>query len=158
MGIAQYIIYLLGGMSLLFVMGAYLGASAGVGTLGLVMIITPMIIAWICTGLSFFVPRITASCVLALILPYLYVGVANLINPVPASETWVFLVPPIFVGAISIAALLKPAPSLWSRANSIWMRGVIVLFSIAPAAWGVYILAGFVSRITLLDEHPRGTS
>jgi len=61
MGIAQYIIYLLGGMSLLFVMGAYLGASAGVGTLGLVMIITPMIIAWICTGLSFFVPRITAS-------------------------------------------------------------------------------------------------
>jgi len=50
MGIAQYIIYLLGGMSLLFVMGAYLGASAGVGTLGLVMIITPMIIAWILHG------------------------------------------------------------------------------------------------------------
>lgn len=151
MGIAQYIVYFLAGMFLIFVMGAYLTVSAGVSSLGVVMIFAPMVIAWVCSGLSFFIPRISAWTTIALTLPYFYVGITTSIDPPPASEPWVFLIPASIITAVSIVAILKPAKSIWLRTNSFWMRIVVILFAICPAAWGAIVSARFFSEITSIQ-------
>lgn len=149
LSVTQYLIYLIAGMFLLLAMGAYATVSAGVGSLGLILILASLIISLVIAGLSFFLPRLSAAAAIVLALPFNYFGISEIVRPSPVSEPLGFLIPGILITGISVVVLIKVGDSLWSLLKNRFIKSALVILALAPAFFAVYIMVRFFSSISL---------
>lgn len=146
MSIVQYITNIVVGFFMLAVMGAYLAVAAGIQPLGVSLIFAPMVLFGFASGLALFLPRSSAALSIVLSLPYLYVGIVDLINPLPASEPLIFLVPGIVLTTISALTLSKRRSSIWQQVTG-WSSGVIIVLAGWPLVLTSYSLVKFFRAV-----------
>ena len=148
MFVAQYLIYLLVGTFYIVLIGAYMTVAAGFGLMGAILISAPIIVAGFCSGLSLFYPRSSAAASIILIAPFVYVGIAELIYPSPASVPFIFLLPALLVMGVSMATLIWKKNSVWSRIEGgIGAKIPLLIFAFAPALCASYILFSFFAML-----------
>ena len=149
LGLLQYVSALVAGTFLLFVVGAYMTVAAGGSFLAVILIFAPVVLAGILSGLSFFLPRVSAALALLLSLPFAYIGFVDLISGTPFSEPLVFLIPSLVLIGVSVAVLANQKRSVWSRTSRVLTRCIVVAAAILPASFACYVAVSFLSRVTI---------
>ncbi len=130
------------------VIATYMSVAAGVGTLGVLLLVAPLLLLGIASGLALFLPRTSAVLSLLLASPYLYVGIGSLLSLEAPSEALPFLLPAAFVAIISTLVLSRRRPSIWSQVSGPWAKTVVVLAAILPMTLLTYVLVTFFSTVT----------
>ena len=149
LGILQYVCTLVAGDFLLFVMGAYMSVAAGVSSLGLILLFAPLVLAGFLSGLSFFLPRVSAAFTILLSLAFTYIGIVDLVAGTPFSEPLFFLIPGIVLIGVSLAVLISNRGSIWSRTSHLFDRCLVVAAAILPASFVCYVVVVFLSSLTI---------
>ncbi|MFN0139370.1 MAG: hypothetical protein ACKVQW_04695 [Pyrinomonadaceae bacterium] len=148
MSVIQYLTNILCGTFMFLVMAAYMSVASGVAPLGTLMFFAPILMFGFVSGLSMFFPRIAAILSFFLALPSLYVGIIGMVYPSPGTEAIVFIVPASVVTFVSVGSLFWTKTSIWSRVQRPWVRVLVLIAAIAPAAYTVLFLANFFRSVT----------
>ncbi|CAN5712526.1 hypothetical protein BH20ACI4_BH20ACI4_29690 [soil metagenome] len=147
MAIVQYIIYLLVGIFLLFVMGTYFSVAAGFTIFAFILVLLPLFLAGYVSGLSFFFPRIAALASIFLVLPFLIFAIYNIINKTPFSEPIVFIVPSFVVILISSFVFFQHKPSLWTSRKEKAAKFAAFISATLPALLATFFLISSLIKI-----------
>ena len=148
MSVIQYVCNLMVGAFLFFVIASYMTVAAGVNALGALLFFAPTILFGFISGLSFFLPKVSASLTILLVLPFAYVGIVEFLAPLPASGSSFFLVPSAIAIAVAVLALFRSQRSAWYRRKSLGTTGPILIAAILPAAYTVFALVQFFRSLT----------
>ena len=147
MAFAQYIIYLIVGLFLTFVMGTYFSVAAGFTFLTVIFVFLPLFLAGYFSGISFFYPRISAVASIIAVLPFLVSAIYNFINKIPFSEPVVFAIPSIIVLFVSILVFFQNKPSFWSVRKTKLSRFFTLILAGIPAILTTSVLISFLIKI-----------
>jgi len=147
MAVLQYIVYLICGIFLLFVMGSYFSVAAGFTIFAVILVFLPLFLAGYFSGMSFFFPRGAAIASVISILPFFISAIYDYIKKTPFSEPLVFLIPSILVIIVSDIILFRQKLSFWSQRKTKLGKILISIFAVIPTLPATYILISFLIKL-----------
>jgi len=140
---AQYLSYFLVGALYYLIFGALAGVSAGFGLVGLALIFVPALLGGYASGLSFFMPRVSA--VIAMIIggAFMFLGISDFFHGTIQADPF-FVIPSAVVLMVSLIVLLWSDGSVWRRTKTKIGRISIVVVAAPPALFATWALGSVV--------------